>query len=327
MHDVAKAKIMECYDKNKSGDPEFLPLTSSMKEHLRSTVGELHWKKAHDHFDRILKQKNERVQQQSPAQHQQLQHMVLFPSTDEFHSEDTIDVGAPSSCSTDSNAPSLLDSSCSLDNTTSSRPESCRRDAHANQPRFCGNFCRRLRLWYRVRIQPFWQVKVAQLICVAYIVIVSLSVPLVDENGQSAEPGVIYVNNSPRPVDAGGKWQKICLVLSRMSAFSMYPMLVVVFVTKMKATLLYLSSTPLSMYLGILKQAHEHHAHAGAWIAFDVWIHTLFHVLRWWDQDNLKLLWNSRAGLSGLIVLIATPLIALPMMMCKDRLSYEIRKG
>jgi hypothetical protein len=327
MHDVAKAKVMECYEKNKSGDPGFLPLTSSMKEQLRLTVGELHWKKAHDHLDRILKQKNERVQHQGPAQHQQLQQMVLFPSTGEFSSEDNVGHGPPSSSSTDSNAPSLLGSSSSLSNTTSSGPEFCRRDAHAHQPRFCGNFCRQVRLWYRVQIQPFWQVKVAQVICVAYIVILTLSVPLVGESVPNPEPGMIYLNKSPRPVEAVGNWQEICLVLSRASAFSMYPMLVVVFVTKMKATLLYLSSTPLSMYLGILKQAHEHHAHAGAWLAFDVWIHTLFHVLRWWDQGNLRLLWTSRAGLSGLIVLIATPLIALPMMICKNRLSYEIRKG
>jgi hypothetical protein len=81
------------------------------------------------------------------------------------------------------------------------------------------------------------------------------------------------------------------------------------------------------MYLTILNQAHEHHAHAGAYLAFDVWVHTLFHTLRWLSQGNLSLLWTSAAGLSGLFAVIATPLIAFPMMYCRDRLSYEVRKG
>ncbi len=129
------------------------------------------------------------------------------------------------------------------------------------------------------------------------------------------------------PVLAVGYWQKACLEVSRALAFSMYPMLVVVFFTKMKATHCYLSSTPLSMYLGIPNQAHEYHAHAGACIAFKVWIHTLFHLLRWASQTNLHLLWTSAAGLSGLIMVVATPLIVLPMIYFERRLSYEIRKG
>lgn len=107
----------------------------------------------------------------------------------------------------------------------------------------------------------------------------------------------------------------------------MYPMLVIVFVTKMKATQCFLSRTPLSMYLGILNQAHEHHAHAGAYLAFDVWVHTAFHLLRWTSQGNLRLLWTSAAGLSGLITVVATPLIAFPMMYYRDGLCYEVRKG
>ncbi|KAL3816921.1 hypothetical protein ACHAXA_009116 [Cyclostephanos tholiformis] len=144
---------------------------------------------------------------------------------------------------------------------------------------------------------------------------------------ENTENGVIYLNGSYRPVVAVGNWQKTCLAISRASAFSMYPVLVVVFLTKMKATQCFLSRTPLSMYLTILNQAHEHHAHAGAYLAFDVWVHTLFHVLRWTSQGNLSLLWTSAAGLSGLIAVIATPLIAFPMMYYKDRLGYEVRKG
>jgi hypothetical protein len=95
----------------------------------------------------------------------------------------------------------------------------------------------------------------------------------------------------------------------------------------MKALQCFFCKTPLSMYLGILNQAHDYHAHAGAYIALDVWVHTVFHCFRWVAQGNLSLLWTSAAGLTGLITMVATPLITFPMMYWKDRLSYEVRKG
>ena len=198
---------------------------------------------------------------------------------------------------------------------------------------------RRARLWYRRAIWPFWKVTVAQVLCVIYIIVLTFSTPpvgmrdpktndIVDPHSvDNTNDGLIYVNGSYRPVVAVGNWQKACLVISRASAFSMYPILVVVFITKMKATQCFLSRTPLSMYLGILNQAHEHHVHAGAYLAFDVWVHTLFHLLRWASQGNMSLLWTSAAGLSGLITVVATPLIAFPMMYYRDSLSYEVRKG
>ena len=104
-------------------------------------------------------------------------------------------------------------------------------------------------------------------------------------------------------------------------------MLVVVFITKMKATQTFFSKTALSMYLGVIKEGHDYHVHAGRYIAFDVWLHTLFHLLRWASQGNIKLLWTSTVGLSGLITVIATPLITFTMMYYKEKLRYEIRKG
>ena len=57
MHVKAKAQIKKCYEKNKSGDPNFRSLRTSMKARLRETVGEDYWKKAHDYLDHFLKQK------------------------------------------------------------------------------------------------------------------------------------------------------------------------------------------------------------------------------------------------------------------------------
>ena len=59
------------------------------------------------------------------------------------------------------------------------------------------------------------------------------------------------------------EFQKMCLASSRISGFSMYPMLVTVFITKMKALQTFFAKTPLSMYLGILKSSHDAHVYAG----------------------------------------------------------------
>ena len=57
MHIKAKAQIKECYEKKKSGDPNYSSLTTSMNIRLRQTVGETHWKVAHDYLDHFLQQK------------------------------------------------------------------------------------------------------------------------------------------------------------------------------------------------------------------------------------------------------------------------------
>ncbi|KAL7555274.1 hypothetical protein ACHAWF_019016 [Thalassiosira exigua] len=198
---------------------------------------------------------------------------------------------------------------------------------------------RRWRIWYRRKVLPYRKLMVAQLLCVVYILVLTFSpapVGMVDPSTgdivdvasvENTENGVLYVNGSYRPVVAVGGWQRFCLAISRMSAFSMYPMLVVVFFTKMRALQSFLAKTPLSIHFGVIKEGHAHHTHAGRYITFDVWIHTLFHILRWASQGNMRLLWTSPAGVTGLITIIVAPLITFPMMYYKPKLRYEIRKG
>lgn len=57
MHRTVKALIKECYEKHKSGDPQYQSLAISMKARLHATVGETYWKKAHDYFCHFLAQK------------------------------------------------------------------------------------------------------------------------------------------------------------------------------------------------------------------------------------------------------------------------------
>ena len=70
MHIKVKALILSfVQEKNKSGDPNYLPL--SMKERLRQTVGEVYWKKAQDYLDHFLKLKKLKMLDKAEAEIQQ----------------------------------------------------------------------------------------------------------------------------------------------------------------------------------------------------------------------------------------------------------------
>ena len=161
MHALATAKIKECYEKNTSGNPQFRSLTTSLKAHLRSTVGEIYWKRAHDYQDYILKQKNERDQMQGQVQHQQQKQMVLPPSTHPEVNSPTNVVNIPcrqlstgefhaKDASTESSSTFLMENvasspdhlSCQLMNMMSHGPESSRRNAHPNPAPHKGGNCR-----------------------------------------------------------------------------------------------------------------------------------------------------------------------------------------
>mmetsp|Transcript_23015 Transcript_23015/g.59033 ORF Transcript_23015/g.59033 Transcript_23015/m.59033 type:complete len:687 (-) Transcript_23015:117-2177(-) len=182
----------------------------------------------------------------------------------------------------------------------------------------------------------FWSVKVAQLLCVIYILVLTFSdYPLglvnpptgniIDFNSEENTANGVIQLATLRPVVAETPFQMLCLAISRMSAFSLYPAMVLVFFSKCKATLNFLESSPVSM--GMFKDIHELHIYCGHYIAFDVWVHTLFHLLRWGTHGNISLLWTSQTGITGLVVVLATPLITFPMMYFKKTLRYEIRKA
>mmetsp|Transcript_14752 Transcript_14752/g.18583 ORF Transcript_14752/g.18583 Transcript_14752/m.18583 type:complete len:628 (-) Transcript_14752:69-1952(-) len=128
-----------------------------------------------------------------------------------------------------------------------------------------------------------------------------------------------------RPVVAATAFQMFCLGVSRISAYTLYPFLIIIFATKMRAINNFLNSTPIGNYLD--HDVNELHRFAGIYIAFDVWVHTLFHCIRWGVQGNISLLWSSYAGISGLIAVIATPLITFPMMWFRKSIKYEVRKA
>jgi len=189
--------------------------------------------------------------------------------------------------------------------------------------------------------------KITQVICAIYILIMTFRyypAGLIDPtaprghwrivdvwNPENTKAGVIQLEGDPygqkRAVVAETRATLIFLAISRISAFTMYPPMVLIFLTKCKATINFLMRTPLSLFM--VDDQHELHAFCGKFIAYDVWVHTLFHCLRWGVAGNIDLLWTNPTGLSGLIVVLATPLITFPMFINKIRLSmsYEIRKA
>ena len=106
----------------------------------------------------------------------------------------------------------------------------------------------------------FLAVKVAQVLCVVYILVLTFSyapIGLRDRtsgniidvgSATNTDNGVILVNGDYRPVVAQGRYELVCLGISRISAFSLYPVMVLVYLSKCKATLNYLEKTPISMF-------------------------------------------------------------------------------
>ncbi len=66
MHQLAKAQIKECYEKNKNGDPSYRSLTTSMSTRLRAIVGDLYWKKAQDYLEHFILQKRKEAKHNPP---------------------------------------------------------------------------------------------------------------------------------------------------------------------------------------------------------------------------------------------------------------------
>ncbi|KAL7482988.1 hypothetical protein ACHAW6_008629 [Cyclotella cf. meneghiniana] len=212
----------------------------------------------------------------------------------------------------------------------------------------------------RLRYLPhFWTVELAAILCGSYVLIVTFTkVGTLGVFGGVRNPETgnldscalpcqatvagIYnyttflypsITSTPhvvaRQVVAWNVYQEVLLGISRFSGFSLYPWIIMVFFTKMRGTMAFLSKTPISVYL--IQDTHNLHIAAGWYILFDSLIHTLCHCLRWLDQGNLRLLWetplgSNPSGRTGVFVLASTLIIVLPMTVIKKCINYEIRK-
>jgi predicted ferric reductase len=78
-----------------------------------------------------------------------------------------------------------------------------------------------------------------------------------------------------------------------------------------------------------LDDLHHLHTLAGTIVSFEVVWHSFWHLLRWGLAGDLHLLWQHTTGVSGLISLLVTPLIAWPMLFTRlrMRIDFAIRKA
>jgi len=106
----------------------------------------------------------------------------------------------------------------------------------------------------------------------------------------------------------------------------MYPAIVCVFWTKLRGTQSFIDKTPLRVFC--IQDSHKLHVYCGWVIFIDGCFHTACHLTRWILQKNaIRLLLYHQSGITGLIVILSTLIIVLPMTsIFKKYLKFEMRK-
>jgi len=144
--------------------------------------------------------------------------------------------------------------------------------------------------------------------------------PLFNSNTDSSNKVIVS-----RAIVAETTAQMVLLGLSRFSGYFMYPAIVCVFWTKLRATQAFVDKTPFRVFC--IQDTHRLHVYCGWVIFIDGCLHTIFHLTRWALQENLRnLLTTHQSGITGLIVIVSTFAIVLPMTLFKHKMKFEIRK-
>ena len=121
----------------------------------------------------------------------------------------------------------------------------------------------------------------------------------------------------------------VLLALARCSAFFDYPLYMLMFLTKAHNINDALRRTPIREAVDF---ADMHHVHRlfGIVVGVETMFNSFFHLLRWGLRgDDIRFLWQSTTGISGLIAGTMTLLIVWPMVLpwLKNKMSFEWRKG
>ena len=126
-------------------------------------------------------------------------------------------------------------------------------------------------------------------------------------------PGAaVWVNGKvsccPKPALCSEGWAQFwLLVAARLSAFAMYPSLLLVFLSKCHAALRFLSRTFVSELLP-LSHLHDMHTFHGLVFASLALCHTVVHLVRWGlrgEIDNLLGRWTGTSGTIGMALMLA----------------------
>lgn len=122
--------------------------------------------------------------------------------------------------------------------------------------------------------------------------------------------------------------EMVFLVIARGSIYTVYPYIMLLFLTKARHVTAYLQRNIYSIYFNF-EDTHHMHRLGGTIVEITTWIHVLFHLIRWGIRGDIGLLTSHITGQTGLIAIIVMPLITWPMQFkfIRDRLTYEYRKS
>jgi len=133
----------------------------------------------------------------------------------------------------------------------------------------------------------------------------------------------------PRETTCAEEWYTLLLLaISRLSAYMTYPLMILLFISKTNHLRTLAQRSFASLYVPF-HDLHHLHVLSGKVVGVSAGAHAAAHFVRWATQGNLHLLWDHVTGRSGLISILCTPLIVLPMTVpsLRSRISWEVRKG
>ena len=188
--------------------------------------------------------------------------------------------------------------------------------------------------WVAKSVRAVHPIFILSLLCVGVAVVTTFAPPPVGVNTgrDGPECAARHISMSvcicPRITVCADTWSAVLfLVLARTSAYFDYPLYLALFLSKAHNLRAYLARSYISEYVD-LKDLHGLHSLAGGIVAFEVFWHSFWHLLRWGLSGDIHLLWTHVTGVSGMIALAMTPLITVPMMFQHMRkcFAFERRK-
>lgn len=128
-------------------------------------------------------------------------------------------------------------------------------------------------------------------------------------------------------VEALTFFEMFALANSRIAAYFLYPLYLIMFLSMTRNLKAWLQHTFIVECVP-LTSLHSLHIWAGTLIGVIIFWHALWHLIRWGVQGNLRYLIDSPTGITGMICLAITPLLVWPMRLAslRKKISFEVRK-
>merc|ERR1712196_724536 len=103
----------------------------------------------------------------------------------------------------------------------------------------------------------------------------------------------------------------VYLAISRITAYMMYPCIILEFASKAHCLRTFVFKTQVRIYFPFFERLHDVHIRAG-WVCFGLtWLHSVFHLIRWYRLECLHLIYETQTGLTGAIGWFCCTLVVL----------------